>query len=101
MAKQTKSRQRKQSLARKKLPLKRGVKSAEKELVRVDLRHVNVPEERKRPRLLSILFCDFASFTIDKKVNLLGIFDRIYVHPEQKKTPVFTCSLGQQRPRTS
>lgn len=50
----------------------------------------DLKKERQQPRLLSILFCDFASFTLDKKVNLLGIFDRVFVHPERKKTPVFT-----------
>ena len=51
---------------------------------------LNLPEQRKKPRLLSLLFCDFANFTLDKKINLLGIFDRIYVPPNNTKTPVFT-----------
>lgn len=51
---------------------------------------LDVASERTKPRLLSLLFCDFASFTLDKKVNLLGIFDRVFVHPENKLTPVFT-----------
>lgn len=54
---------------------------------------LDTAKEREKPRVLSILFCDFANFTIDKKVNLLGIFDRIFVHPEQKKTPVFTLFI--------
>jgi hypothetical protein len=44
---------------------------------------------RVKPRLLSILFCDFASRTDDLKVNLLGIFDRIFVNPEIEKSPPF------------
>ncbi len=55
-----------------------------------DLSHIDVAVERQKPRLLSILFCDFASLTLEKKVNLLGVFDRIFVHPETKRTPVFT-----------
>ena len=51
---------------------------------------IDVAAERKKPRLLSLLFCDFANSTHDKKVNLLGVFDRIFVHPETKQTPVFT-----------
>lgn len=54
---------------------------------------LDLKSEREKPRVLSILFCDFANFTIDKKVNLLGIFDRIYVHPENKKTPTFTLFI--------
>lgn len=50
---------------------------------------VDVAEERKKPRLLALLFCDYANFTKDDKVNLVGIFDRIYVDPEQKLTPRF------------
>ncbi|HEY2972034.1 MAG TPA: hypothetical protein VGJ48_05940, partial [Pyrinomonadaceae bacterium] len=54
---------------------------------------LDTAKEREKPRILSILFCDFANFTVDKKVNLLGIFDRIYVHPEKKKTPLFTLFI--------
>jgi hypothetical protein len=54
---------------------------------------VDLATERSKPRVLSLLFCDFASFTIDKKVNLLGIFDRIFVHPEKKQTPIFTLFI--------
>jgi len=50
----------------------------------------NARIEREKPRLLSLLLCGFSNFTIDKKVNLLGVFDRIYVPPENKRTPVFT-----------
>jgi hypothetical protein len=50
---------------------------------------INMEDIRKRPRLLSLLFCDFYNQTSDGKVNLIGIFDRIFVHPEIKKTPAF------------
>ena len=52
-------------------------------------KEIDLSGGRARPRLLSILFCDFASRTDDKKVNLLGIFDRIYVHPDLRKSPPF------------
>jgi hypothetical protein len=55
--------------------------------------NVDLSTERKKPRLLSLLFCDFASITKDDKVNLLGIFDRIYIDPEQKTTPNFVIFI--------
>jgi len=55
--------------------------------------NIDVSVERKKPRLLSLLFCDFASFTKDDKVNLLGVFDRIYVGQEEKLTPVFNVYI--------
>ena len=50
---------------------------------------INLPDLRQQPRLLSLLFCDYVSRTDDKKVNLLGIFDRVFMHPEEKQAPVF------------
>jgi hypothetical protein len=50
---------------------------------------IDVAEERLRPRLLALLFCDFASFTKDEKVNLLGVFDRVFVDPEERQSPTF------------
>ncbi|HUE84427.1 MAG TPA: hypothetical protein VMM84_20160 [Pyrinomonadaceae bacterium] len=50
---------------------------------------LDLPRERKRPRLLSLLFCDFTNSTADLKINLLGIFDRIVVHPEINQSPAF------------
>jgi hypothetical protein len=50
---------------------------------------LDIPATRKQARLLSLLFCDFANRTGDDKVNLLGIFDRVYVHPEIRKSPPF------------
>lgn len=50
---------------------------------------IDVEKLRRLPRLQAILFCDFASMTDDGKVNLLGVFDGLHVHPEKKITPVF------------
>src|SRR5205085_8899356 len=50
---------------------------------------IDYASERKKPRLLAILFCDFSNSTEHGKANLLGIFDRIYVHPDNKMTPKF------------
>ena len=50
---------------------------------------VDVSEIKRKSRLLSVVFCDFANRTNDGKVNLLGIFDRIYVHPDNKISPPF------------
>ncbi|HYN24970.1 MAG TPA: hypothetical protein VES69_07980 [Pyrinomonadaceae bacterium] len=55
--------------------------------------NIDLPTERQRARLLSLLFCDFVNFTKDDKVNLLGIFDRIYVHPEKRMTPNFAMYI--------
>jgi hypothetical protein len=54
---------------------------------------VDIEQERKKPRLLAILFCDYLNFTKDDKANLIGIFDRVYVHPEHKMTPQFVLFL--------
>src|SRR5450432_3853051 len=45
--------------------------------------------ERRKPRLLALLFCDFTNMTKDDKPNLLGVFDRIYVDAEKRMTPPF------------
>jgi Family of unknown function (DUF6941) len=50
---------------------------------------IDLPKGRVRPRLLSLLFCDFANRTDDHKLNLIGVFDRIYVHPDIRKSPPF------------
>jgi hypothetical protein len=43
----------------------------------------------QQPRLLSIIFCDSYKVADDAKTDLMGIFDRIYVHPESRHTPQF------------
>jgi hypothetical protein len=59
-----------------------------RELAEIDL---DIELERKRPRLLALLFCDFSSLAKDDKANLLGIFDRIYVDKEKPITPTFVA----------
>ena len=51
--------------------------------------HVDLSQERSKPRLLALLFCDHINQTVDGKANLIGVFDRIFVHPEKKRTPRF------------
>ncbi|MDQ5847277.1 MAG: hypothetical protein M3539_18480 [Acidobacteriota bacterium] len=50
---------------------------------------IDLADMRKRPRLLSLLFCDFHNLTVDGKANVIGIFDRIYVRPDAPRTPRF------------
>lgn len=50
---------------------------------------LGLAEVRKQPRLLALVFCDFASKTDDLKMNLLGVFDRINVHPDHLMSPQF------------
>jgi hypothetical protein len=51
--------------------------------------NIDVSQERGKPRLLALLFCDFTNLTKDDKPNLLGVFDRIFVDPEKRTTPPF------------
>ena len=55
--------------------------------------NIDIAKERQKPRLISILFCDFANQTSDGKTNLLGIFDSIYVHPVIRDTPTFVLFI--------
>lgn len=50
---------------------------------------VNTAEERKKPHLIALSFCDFISFDQTGKINLLGCFDRIYRNKEEKSTGAF------------
>jgi uncharacterized protein DUF6941 len=50
---------------------------------------IDVDKTWRKPVLQSILFCDHANQTDDGKTNLVGIFDRIFVHPEKKVTTAF------------
>ena len=50
---------------------------------------IDIAQEQEKPRLISILFFDFKSETPEGKLNLLGVFDQIYVDPEEKRTPPF------------
>lgn len=51
---------------------------------------IDLSIERPKPRLIALLFCDFMNMTGDKKANLLGIFDRVYVRPDSILTPRFS-----------
>jgi hypothetical protein len=59
------------------------------ERLKAQATHINLSDEKLKPRLLALLFCDYMNRTDEGKINLIGIFDRIYVHPEKKKTPRF------------
>lgn len=54
---------------------------------------LDLGSEVARPRLLSILFCDWSNQTIEKKINLIGIFDSIKVSRPDGETPPFTLYL--------
>ena len=58
-----------------------------------DTKPVDVQKERAKPRLASILFCDYWNQTEDGKTNLMGIFDRIYVHSKGRLTPNFVLFI--------
>jgi hypothetical protein len=59
------------------------------ETLKAYIEKTDFSEIRQRPRVLSVLFCDYANRTDDNKVNLIGIFDRIYAHPEKRMSPPF------------
>jgi hypothetical protein len=48
---------------------------------------LDLENERAKPRLLAVLFADYLNHTKEDKVNLMGVYDRIYVNRELKKTP--------------
>ena len=54
---------------------------------------IDIARERQKPRLIALLFCDFFNLTNDKKGNLLGVFDRVYVPRTNSVTPRFTLFL--------
>jgi hypothetical protein len=51
--------------------------------------NIDVASTYKKPRLIALLFCNFFNVTGNRKPNLLGIFDRMAVDHEKKKTPNF------------
>jgi len=63
------------------------------ERLKAQVTHVNLSDEKSKPRLLALVFCDYMNRTEDGKINLIGIFDRIYVNPEKKKTPRFALFI--------
>ena len=50
---------------------------------------MKVSADAKKPRLVAILFFDFANQTETQKLNLNGIFDRVFVDINEKKTVPF------------
>ncbi len=59
------------------------------ELTRLEPPNIVVAEERKRPRLLALLFCDFVNTTKDDKPNLVGVFDSMAVDRTVRTTSHF------------
>jgi hypothetical protein len=49
----------------------------------------DIEAAKAKPVLVALLFFDYANQTSEGKVNLLGIFDRIFVDPNEKKTVPF------------
>lgn len=52
--------------------------------------NIDANAERKRPRLVAILFCMFFSADAQGRFNHLGCFDRIFVDPTTRETGQFT-----------
>ena len=46
-----------------------------------------------RPRLVALIFCDWANVTTDQKFNLIGTFDRITVSASDKRPPLFALYI--------
>ncbi len=47
---------------------------------------IDIDSEKATPHLVALLFFDYANSTGDGKLNLAGIFDRIFVDREAKQT---------------
>jgi hypothetical protein len=47
---------------------------------------IDVDQERNRPRVVAFLFFDFYNRTVEGKHNFLGLFDRIIVPADKKRT---------------
>jgi len=47
---------------------------------------LDVDAEKATPRMVALLFFDYANLTGDGKLNLAGVFDRLFVDRETKKT---------------
>jgi hypothetical protein len=50
---------------------------------------IDAEAERKKPRLVAILFCMYYSSDKEARNNILGCFDRIYADPATKQTGQF------------
>jgi len=80
LAAQTKSRKRSKRRKAKVSTLRAGKVPATFALT------IDPSQEREKPRLMSLLFFDYANTTLEGKLNLMGVFDRIYVDQVTKKT---------------
>jgi len=58
--------------------------------------NMSLAESRKQPSIIALLFCDYAKTSPEGKLNISGIFDRIFVDPDIKKTPTFYVFLKLQ-----
>jgi hypothetical protein len=54
---------------------------------------IDVSTERDKPQLVSFLFYDFHNRTAEDKLNLLGVFDQIFVDRNKKRTIPFGIFL--------
>ena len=61
----------------------------------------DVAQERKKPRLVALLFCHFFSVDVDGRSNVNGCFDRIFVDPATKQTGLFTIVVRTYETRES
>lgn len=50
---------------------------------------IDVEKEREKPQLISLLFYDYSNKTETGKFNILGVFDRLSVDIEKKRTHSF------------
>jgi hypothetical protein len=46
---------------------------------------IDIEKERTKPRLIALLFCEYGNTSSDGKANISGIFDRIYIKPNNKR----------------
>ena len=79
-------------MAKRKKPSGRVVRTNRK-VPKVGRLKIDIPAdvtvEREKSRLVAILFFDFANQTDTRKLNLNGVFDRLFVDLKEKKTVPF------------
>lgn len=54
--------------------------------------NIDVAQERKKPRLEALLFCDYVAITTEKKAVLAGIFDKLTIQ-EDDRTVAFSLYI--------
>ncbi len=84
------------SRAKRRLPA--GAKQSKREVIDGLIHQVgeisytsnaDVEQEKKKPRLIALTFCDLVSVDVLGKVNLMGCFDRIFVDKKTNSTGLF------------